>query len=53
MKARIIFDCSAGYKKNVEEMAKAREMTITSFLRYLIEKQKEADIKTDRYRIDV
>lgn len=41
----IFVKCSEEYKKGVEDMAKSRGMNVSEFVRFLIEKQKEADRK--------
>ena len=41
----ILVKCTESYKDSVREMAKARGMSISEFIRFLIEKQKEADRK--------
>jgi hypothetical protein len=41
----ILVKCTEEYKNGVLVMAKARGMNISEFVRFLIEKQKEADRK--------
>lgn len=41
----ILVKCTEEYKIGVKEMAKSRGMSISEFVRFLIEKQKEADRK--------
>jgi predicted DNA binding CopG/RHH family protein len=41
----ILVKCNSDYKESVKSMAKARGMSISEFVRFLIEKQKEADRK--------
>jgi hypothetical protein len=41
----ILVKCNAEYKDAVIKMAKSRGMSISEFVRFLIEKQKEADRK--------
>ena len=41
----ILVKCTEEYKTSVKEMAKSRGMSISEFIRFLIEKQKEADRK--------
>lgn len=41
----ILVKCTEEYKNSVKEMAKSRNMSISEFVRFLIEKQKEADKK--------
>lgn len=41
----ILVKCNEDYKEAVKEMAKSRGMSISEFVRFLIEKQKEADRK--------
>jgi predicted DNA binding CopG/RHH family protein len=41
----ILVKCTEEYKNSVKEMAKSRGMSISEFIRFLIEKQKEADRK--------
>jgi len=39
----ILVKCNAQYKESVIKMSKDRGMSISEFIRFLIEKQKEAD----------
>lgn len=41
----ILVKCSDEYKESVVKMAKDRGMSISEFIRFLIEKQKESDRK--------
>lgn len=41
----ILVKCTSEYKESVIKMAKERGMSISEFVRFLIEKQKEADRK--------
>lgn len=41
----ILVKCNTEYKESVKKMAKTRGMSISEFIRFLIEKQKEADRK--------